>query len=137
MLFPPATGKNPQFQKPNGATAALNRGALMAPSLRIVGCREVTVMKRFALLAVIAFALLAPTVAYGQGAKFVYRPEFKQWVVVPQAAPLAVQETPTPHDMIAKHEAMANAHRGGRMSHAAMHCDRIVAETRETLRKQS
>jgi hypothetical protein len=95
-------------------------------------------MKRFALLAVVAFALLAPTVAYGQGAKFVYRPEFKQWVVVPQAAPLAVpDQTSTPNEIIAKHEAMANAHRGGRMAQAAMHCDRMVAQAREALRKQS
>jgi hypothetical protein len=95
-------------------------------------------MKRFALLAVVAFALLAPTVAYGQGATFVYRPEFKQWVVVPPAAPMAVpNETPTPNEIIAKHQAMANAHRGGRMAQATMHCDAIVAQAREALRKQS
>ena len=95
-------------------------------------------MKRFTVLAVVAFALLAPTIAYGEGAKFVYRPEFKQWVVVPPAAQGAANSvTPTPNDIIAKHEAMAAAHRGGRMAQAATHCDRMVAQARETLRKQS
>lgn len=95
-------------------------------------------MKRFTLLALVAFALLAPTVAYGQGAKFVYRPEFKQWVVVPPPAPVAAAAvTPTPNEIIVRHEAMAAAFRGGRMAHAATHCDRIVAQARETLRKQS
>lgn len=95
-------------------------------------------MKRFTLLAVVAIALLAPTIAYGEGAKFVYRPELKQWVVVPQAAQAAAGAvTPTPNDIIARHEAMAAAHRGGRMAHAAVHCDRMVAQARETLRKQS
>jgi hypothetical protein len=95
-------------------------------------------MKRFTLLAIAAVALLAPTIAYGEGAQFVYRPEFKQWVVVPPAAPAAATAvTPTPNDIIAKHEAMAGALRGGRLTHAATHCDRIIAEARETLRKQS
>lgn len=95
-------------------------------------------MKRFTLLAVVALALLAPTVAYGEGAKFVYRPELKQWVVVPPAPQAAANAvTPTPNDIIAKHEAMAHAYRGSRMAHAATHCDRMVAEARDTLRKQS
>ena len=95
-------------------------------------------MKRFTLLAVVAFALLAPTIAYGQGATFVYRPEFKQWVVVPPPAPIAAAAvTPTPNEIIAKHEAMAAGLRGGRMAQAATHCDRMVAQARETLRKQS
>jgi len=95
-------------------------------------------MKRFTLLTVVAFALLAPTVAYGEGAKFVYRPELRQWVVVPQAAPVAAAAVaPTPNDVIAKHEAMAAMYRGGRMAQAAVHCDRLVAQARETLRKQS
>jgi len=90
-------------------------------------------MKRFTLLAVAAFALLAPTIAYGEGAQFVYRPEFKQWVVVPPAAPAAANAvTPTPNDIITKHEAMAAAHRGGRMAHAATHCDQMMAKARET-----
>jgi len=93
-------------------------------------------MKRFSLLAIVAFALLAPTVAYGEGATFVYRPEFKQWVVVPPAAHVAAGAVaPTPNDVIAKHEAMAAGHRGGRMAHAATHCDRMMAEARETLGK--
>jgi hypothetical protein len=95
-------------------------------------------MKRFTLLAVVALALLAPTIAYGEGATFVYRPELKQWIVVPpavQVAPNAV--TPTPNDIIARHEAMAAIHRGGRMAHMTAHCDRMIAEARDTLRKQS
>ena len=94
-------------------------------------------MKRFTLLAVVVFALLAPTAARAEGAKFVYRPEFKQWVVVPQAAPVAAAVTLTPTEIIAKHEAMAAAHRGGRMAQATAHCDRMIAQARETLRKQS
>jgi hypothetical protein len=95
-------------------------------------------MKRFTLLAVVAFALLAPTIAYGEGAKFVYRPELKQWVVVPPAAHVPANAvTLTPNDIVAKHEAMAAAHRGGRMPHMTAHCDRMIAQARETLRKQS
>lgn len=95
-------------------------------------------MKRFTLLAVVAFALLAPTIAYSEGAKFVYRPELKQWIVVPPAAQVAPNAvTPTPNDVIAKHEAMAAFHRGGRMAHMTAHCDRMIAQARETLRKQS
>jgi len=95
-------------------------------------------MKRFTLLSVVTLALLAPTIAYGDGARFTYRPELKQWVVVPsapQAAATAV--TPTPNDVIARHEAMAAFHRGGRMAHMTAHCDRMIANARATLRKQS
>jgi hypothetical protein len=90
-------------------------------------------MKRFTLLAVVAFALLAPTIAYGEGARFVYRPELKQWVVVPPAAQVPANAvTPTPNDIIARHGAMAAAHRGGRMAHAATHCDRMIAKAHDT-----
>jgi hypothetical protein len=95
-------------------------------------------MKRFTLLALVAFALLVPVIARAEGARFVYKPEFKQWVVVPPPAPVgAAAVTPTPNEIVARHEAMAAAYRGGRMAHAARHCDRMVAQARETLRKQS
>lgn len=94
-------------------------------------------MKRFILLAVAAAALLVPTFARAQGSTFVYRPELRQWVVAPppveapKAAPL------TPAERIAKHEAMGRAYRGTRMAQSAAHCDRMIQEAREALRKQS
>jgi hypothetical protein len=95
-------------------------------------------MKRFTLLAVVGFALLLPTLARAEGAQFVYKPEFRQWVVVPPAPQVtAPAVTPTPNEIIARHEAMAAAYRGGRMAHGATHCDRMIAQARETLRKQS
>ena len=91
-------------------------------------------MKRFTLLAVAAFALLVPTVA-GAQAPYVYRPELRAWVFVPKPAP-GVFEARTPAETIARHEAMANGFRGTRMAQAAVHCDRMTKEARETLRRQ-
>jgi hypothetical protein len=87
-------------------------------------------MKRFTLLAVLAFALLAPTIAYGEGAKFVYRPELKQWVVVPQATAAAqAAAAQTPPAGMAKHEGMASTCCGGQKAaaHDATHCERMMA----------
>lgn len=93
-------------------------------------------MKRFALAAVAAFALLAPTVASAQGARLVYRPELRGMVTVPQPV-----ETSAPGvalsagEEIARHQAMAQAYRGTRIAQAAAHCDRLIAKAREA-RKQ-
>jgi hypothetical protein len=92
------------------------------------------VMTRVTLLAAVAFALLVPTVAAAQ-APFVYRPELRAWVFVPKPATGAVAPR-TPGETIARHEAMANAYRGTRMAQAAVHCDRMVKEAREALRRQ-
>ena len=93
------------------------------------------IMKRFTtLLAAAAFTLLVPTVA-GAQAPYVYRPELRAWIFVPKPAP-GVFEARTPAETIARHEAMANGYRGTRMAHAAVHCDRMVKEAREALRRQ-
>jgi hypothetical protein len=91
-------------------------------------------MTRITLLAAVAFALLVPTVAAAQ-APYVYRPELRAWVYVPTPAPGVVAPR-TPEENIARHEAMANGHRGTRMAQAAVHCDRMVKEARERLRRE-
>lgn len=91
-------------------------------------------MKRITLLAAVAFALLLPTAAAAQ-APYVYRPELRAWVFVPKPAP-GVLAARTPAETIARHEAMANGFRGTRMAQAAVHCDRMVKEAREALRRQ-
>jgi hypothetical protein len=91
-------------------------------------------MTRFTLLAVVACALLVPTVAAAQ-APYVYRPELRTWVYVPKPA-TGVVAPGTAGEHIARHEAMANAYRGTRMAQAAVHCDRLVKEAREALRRQ-
>lgn len=91
-------------------------------------------MKRFTLLAIAAFVLLSSTVAAAQ-APFVYRPELRGWIPVPQTAPKAV----TPRaagETIARHEAMAQGYRGTRMAQAAVHCDRMVKEAREAIPRE-
>jgi hypothetical protein len=91
-------------------------------------------MKRFALLSVVAFALLVPTAAAAQ-APYVYRPELRAWVFVPK--PVAGVVTPrTPGEEIVRHEAMAHGYRGTRMAQAAAHCDRMVKDAREALRRE-
>jgi len=88
-------------------------------------------MKRIALFAIAAFALLLPAVA-GAQAPYVYRPELRAWVFVPKAGPIPVaRHTTTEH--IARHEAKAQHHRGTRMAQAAEHCDRMVKEARARL----
>ena len=91
-------------------------------------------MKRLALFATAAFALLMPAMA-GAQAPYVYRPELRAWVFVPKPAP-GVFDAGTPAENIARHEAMANGYRGTRMAQAAVHCDRMVKEAREALRRQ-
>ena len=91
-------------------------------------------MKRFTLLVVTAFALMVPTIVSAQ-APFVYRPELRGWIPVAQSAPTAV--TPrTAAETIARHEAMAHAYRGTRMAQAAVHCDRMVTQAREAIRRE-
>jgi hypothetical protein len=92
------------------------------------------VMKRFTLLAVTAFALLTPTVAFGQAA-FTYRPELRGWIPNPPAA-TGVMKARTLGETIVRHEAMAQGYRGTRMAQAAAHCDRIIKDAREALRQQ-
>jgi hypothetical protein len=99
-------------------------------------------MKRFFFTAVAALALLVPTLTFAQGVKTVYRPEVHGTVVVVQPAPAApvvknVRPPLTPLEVIARHEPMASQHRAAlRVNHsAAAHCDRLVAEARDTLRK--
>lgn len=92
-------------------------------------------MTRFTtLLAAAAFALLMPAVA-GAQAPYVYRPELRAWVFVPKPAP-GVFALRTPGETIARHEAMANGYRGTRMAQAAVHCDRMIKEAREELRRR-
>ena len=85
-------------------------------------------MKRFALLPAVVFALLVPAAA-GAQAPYVYRPELRAWIYVPKApSTAAVPHTRAEH--IARHEAMAQRHRGTRMAQAAEHCDRMVKNAR-------
>ena len=92
-------------------------------------------MKRLVLFATAAFVLLMPAMA-GAQAPFVYRPELRGWIPVPKAAPTAVvQHTATEH--IARHEAMAQHHRGTRMAQAAEHCDRMIKDARAALRTET
>jgi hypothetical protein len=90
-------------------------------------------MKRFSLFATVALALLFPAVATAQ-APYVYRPELRAWVFVPKAAP-GVATPRTPGENIVRHEAMANTFRGTRMAQSAVHCDRMIKEAREALRR--
>ena len=91
-------------------------------------------MKRVTtLFAAAAFALLLPTVA-GAQAPYVYRPELRAWVFVPKPA-TGVFAPRTPAETIVRHEAMAKGLRGTRMSQAATHCDRMVKEAREAMRR--
>jgi hypothetical protein len=92
-------------------------------------------MKRFTLLAAVAFALLVPTAAAAQ-APFVYRPELRGWIPVPPPAAPGVVKPRTPGEIIVRHEAMAHGYRGTRMAQAAVHCDRMIKEAREALRRQ-
>ena len=95
-------------------------------------------MKRFTLLSAVAFALLVPTLAHAQGLHFVYRPELRQWIATPDVKPsTASAVTASPADIIARHEAMAHAYRGGRNAQSAVHCDRMIQQAREELRKRS
>ena len=86
------------------------------------------VMKRFVLLTVAALALLVPTIADAAQAPFVYRPELRQWVPVPPEPGKGVT-TRTLREEIARHQAMAQAHRGTRMAQAAVHCDQQANRT--------
>lgn len=102
-------------------------------------------MKRFFLVTIAVLALLVPTIAGAQGVKTVYRPELHGTiVVVPDAAaqPVARAVALTPIEIITRHEAMlvgrragANA-RGGAAAFAAVdHCERVIAEAKNALRR--
>jgi hypothetical protein len=89
-------------------------------------------MKGFTtLLAAAAFMLLVPTVT-GAQAPYVYRPELRAWVFVPQPTPGVVAPR-TAAENIVRHEAMAQHHRGTHMAQAAEHCDRMVRDARAAL----
>lgn len=96
-------------------------------------------MKRFTLVAFALFSIVLPSVASAQG-HMVYRPELRTYVFVPaETKAVAAPVVETPADVIARHTAMAmgyrlNANDRG-IAAAAAHCDRMVAEARETLRK--
>jgi hypothetical protein len=102
-------------------------------------------MKRFLFVTIAALALLVPTLAGAQGVKTVFRPEVHGTiVVVPGAAaqPVAKAVTLTPTEMISRHQAMlvglragANARGGAAGFAAADHCERLIAEAKNTLRK--
>lgn len=96
-------------------------------------------MKRFILLSLVAMALVIPAVARAESRlQFVYRPELRQWVVVPSPVPATAPIVAlTPVETIAKHQAMGHGYRGTRMAQGAAHCERMVQEARETLRRQS
>jgi hypothetical protein len=98
-------------------------------------------MKRFFFITIAAAALLVPNVSFAQ-VKTVYIPGAHPRVVVVQpekATPAvkAAKATLTPAQVIAVHEPMATAERGKpRVNYSAVaHCDRLVAEARETLKK--
>lgn len=103
-------------------------------------------MKRFFFITIAALALLVPTIAGAQGVKTVYRPEVHGMImVVPDAAaqPVAKTVALTPIEIITRHEAMlvgrrASANgRGGAAGFAAVdHCERLIAEAKDTLRKE-
>jgi len=103
-------------------------------------------MKRFLFVTIAALALLVPTIAGAQGVKTVYRPDVHGTiVVVPDAAaqPVAKAVMPTPIEIITRHEAMlvgrragANARGGAAGFAAADHCERLIAEAQNTLRKE-
>jgi hypothetical protein len=87
-------------------------------------------MKRFSLVTFAGLALLVPTLAGASQSGFVYRPELRQLVPVPQetgtpARPVSLREE------IARHEHMAAGYRGTRMAQAAVHCERLIRHLRE------
>src|SRR5512138_3523262 len=90
------------------------------------------VMKRLSFVALLAAALLVPSFASAEGARYVYRPELRQWIVIPPAA----QGTAAPlsaEDRLARHEAMARGQQGTRMMQGSTHCDRMMQQAREEL----
>ena len=101
-------------------------------------------MKRLFVVAVALFALLLPTLTSAQGVKTVYRPEVHGTVIVLPDTPTSVAKVPkaekakpTPAEVIAFHEAMANAYRNAtRVNYSAVaHCERAVAKARAELRQ--
>ena len=99
-------------------------------------------MKRFSLIVIAAFALLVPTLASAQsGTKMVYRPDLRTMLPTPeQAAAATSQVTPSPQEVIKRHEAMARGYRlhpsGRGMATPAAHCDKLVRDARAELRRQ-
>lgn len=100
-------------------------------------------MKRFYVIAVASLALLVPTLTFAQ-VKTVYVPGAHPRIVVVQPEKetpgVKVEKTPLPPiEVIARHEPMATMHRmNARVNYSAIaHCDRLVAEARAILRKNS
>jgi len=96
-------------------------------------------MKRFTLAVIALFAIVLPAAASAQG-HTVYRPELRTYIFVPaEAKAVAAPAAETPADVIARHTAMAIGYRANAndrgIAIAAAHCDRMVAEAREALRK--
>lgn len=97
-------------------------------------------MKRLAVVAVALFALFLPTLVFAQGVKTVYRPEVHgTTIVVPEAAPevKAEKAKPTPAQVIARNQALANAYLNlTRVNYSAVAmCERQIANARAELRK--
>jgi hypothetical protein len=103
-------------------------------------------MKRFFSVTIAALALLVPTFAGAQGVKTVYRPEVHGTIVVvpDKGAPPVAKAVPlTPNEIIARHEAMlvgrragASARGGAARFAAADHCERLIADAQNALRKE-
>ena len=104
-------------------------------------------MKRFHFTAIAAFALLVPVLASAQDVTLVYRHELRGMVTVPspqpQPAAAAVERVPlSPQQVIAKHEAMvigfrANANARGGAAVATVHCERLIAQAHQALRRNN
>ena len=99
-------------------------------------------MKRLFVVSLAAFALLVPTLTFAQGVKTIYRPEVHGTViVVPQTSSTPIvradKQTPTPAQVIARHQQWANAYRvATRVNYSAVaHCERAIAKARAELRK--
>ena len=103
-------------------------------------------MKRFFSITIAALALLVPTFAGAQGVKTVYRPEVHGTIVVvpdKAAQPVAKAVAPTPTEIITRHEAMLVGRRAGASARggaagfaAADHCERLIADAKNTLRRE-
>jgi hypothetical protein len=124
--------------------AARAVGTVVALSTLNVEVERLAVMKRLFVVAVALIALVLPTLTFAQGVKTVYRPEVHGTIIVLPETPVAPivkaeKAKRTPAEVIARHEAMANAYRNAtRVNYSAVaHCERGAAKAREELRKSA